>query len=176
MEIWKKVKGYERLYEISSYGRIRSIDKIVNNQFKHYFKKGKMLSPRSGKLNYLGIILSNDGIKKRYYIHRLVAENFLIKNNENEVVNHKDFNTKNNNVNNLEWCTQKQNIKHSSKYGRMINPPSQIPKKIKSNFGIVYNSLKEAGELLNINSSSICNQLKGRRSSVKGYIFKYLET
>lgn len=108
-EIWKDIKGYERLYQISNYGRVKSL--VFNNNICKK-KREKILSPTDNGKGYLIIGLRKNGKRKNYYIHRLVAEHFL-KNDKNlKEVNHINFNKKNNSVENLEWVTKEKNIKH----------------------------------------------------------------
>lgn len=104
-EIWKDVKGYEGLYQISNYGRLKS--------FKTD-SKGKILKLTDKNGAYFTIILQGKGVQKRTTrIHRLVAEAFLPNPENLPQVNHIDGNKQNNNVNNLEWCTASYNVKHS---------------------------------------------------------------
>lgn len=101
-EIWKDIKGYEGLYQVSNYGRIKS-----------FIKDEKILSFCDNGNGYLYITLRKNGIRKNYYIHRLVATYFLENPFNKNVVNHKDFNIKNNNADNLEWVTQYENVIYS---------------------------------------------------------------
>lgn len=114
MEIWKKVKGYEGLYEISNKGRIRSCDHYVLFGKNRRISKGKILVQNTAGSNYNHIKLSKNNIVKRKYIHRLVAEAF-IPNPENKLeINHINENTRDNRVDNLEWATRQENINHSN--------------------------------------------------------------
>lgn len=97
MEIWKDIKGYEGLYQISNYGKVKS---VRNNIIRKTTYGGK---------GYERINLVVNGKTKYYYIHRLVAEAFIPNNEKKQCVNHKDNNILNNNANNLEWCTHKEN-------------------------------------------------------------------
>lgn len=99
MEIWKDIKGYEGRYFISNIGRVSNTKKI--------------LTPTDNGNGYLIISLSTKGKRKNYYIHRLVAEAFLNNPCNLPQVNHIDYNRQNNNVNNLEWITQIENVRHS---------------------------------------------------------------
>lgn len=120
-EIWKDVKEYEGYYQISNKGNIRSLGRYVTDSNKVQFINGKQLKPFDSGKGYLKINLCKDGVRKSKFIHRLVCETFLKKYNEKFVVNHKDFNTANNNLNNLELLTQKENIHYSLNNGNYGN-------------------------------------------------------
>lgn len=99
MEIWKDLKGYEGKYRVSNKGRVSNYKRI--------------LTPTDNGNGYLIIGLCKDGKKKNFYIHRLVAGAFIDNPKNKPVVNHRDYNTKNNNAENLEWATQKENVIYS---------------------------------------------------------------
>lgn len=104
-EIWKQIKGYEGKYEVSNYGKVRSLN---FNNIKH---KIKLLKPLDNGRGYLQIRISG----KWYKIHRLVAEAFIPNPCNYSEINHKDENKLNNRVNNLEWCSRKYNINYGSR-------------------------------------------------------------
>ena len=109
IEEWKDIKGYEGKYQISSFGNVRSLYDV--NQYKNT-KRIKIL--KLGQRNGYSVInLCKNGKRKSFQIHRLVAEAFIPNEKNDEIVNHIDEDKKNNNVNNLEWCTQLKNVKHS---------------------------------------------------------------
>ena len=113
-EIWKEIPGYEGYFEVSNFGNFRSLDRIIkykNNGFRKY--PGKMLKVEQMQDGYQRIVLMKDAIKKRYMCHRLVALAFIDNPNNLPQVNHKDGIKNNNHVDNLEWCTQSQNERHS---------------------------------------------------------------
>ena len=110
-EIWKDIKDFEGLYQISNLGRIKS---LLDNKGK---KREIIRKPRKAKNGYLYLNLWNNGKYKTVKIHRLVAEYFIDNVNELPVVNHIDGNKLNNSANNLEWCTYKQNTIHAYKNG-----------------------------------------------------------
>lgn len=118
-EIWKDIKGYEELYQVSSIGRVRSKTRIITfiNKYgfkSEYKKPGQILKPNTvSSPHYYAIDLHNNKNVERKYIHRLVAEAFIPNPNNKQVVNHIDYNTHNNNVNNLEWVTTAENVQHS---------------------------------------------------------------
>ena len=116
-EIWKDIKGYEGLYQVSSFGRIKS--------FKRY-RDGKILRPGKYSNGYMFVKLSllntpRNTYTKSYSIHRLVAEHFIPNHNSYPIVNHKDNNKENNDVDNLEWCTHSYNSKYAIDIGIVKN-------------------------------------------------------
>jgi hypothetical protein len=117
-EIWKDIPGYEGLYQASNLGRIKSLKREINkvwNRFQYCNKplKEKILKPDGSR--YLQVQLCKNNKTTKYSIHRLVLKAFV--GNSDLVCNHKDANPKNNRLDNLEYCTQKENVDHSWKMG-----------------------------------------------------------
>ena len=110
-EQFKDIHGYEGLYQISDRGNVRRLV-YINNRIK--IERTNYLTPTDNGNGYLIVNLYKDGKRKSKYIHRLVAEAFLEKPQGENYVNHIDYNRQNNNADNLEWCTAKQNVMHSS--------------------------------------------------------------
>ena len=117
-EIWKNIKGYENLYEVSNYGNVRSLDHYRNNNNGIAFQKGKILKPGIQNTGYASVVLSKEGKTKCYKVHRLVAETFIPNTNNYKCVNHKDENKLNNMVENLEWCNHEYNNNYGTKQER----------------------------------------------------------
>lgn len=117
MEIWKPVKEYEEFYEVSNLGNVRRKEGLVINGKNRYILPEKELKQtlRSQKVNatYYCVHLSQYGKAKVKSVHRLVAEAFLPNDECLPQVNHKDGNKLNNKLENLEWCTSKQNAQHA---------------------------------------------------------------
>lgn len=116
MEVWKKIDGFD--YEVSNYGRIKSLNRIVRYEKQDGRQvsqkiSGKILKPVKLKNGYLTNILRKDGKSYCKYIHRLVAEAFVNNPHNLQVINHKDRNRENNHVDNLEWCTIEYNVRYS---------------------------------------------------------------
>lgn len=118
MEIWKDIKGYEGVYQISNIGRVKSLARTVrySNGATHTVQE-KIKSTRKNPDGYLRTSLSSHSNKINYSIHRLVAEHFIDNNQNLEQVNHIDGNKENNAVTNLEWCTSAGNMKHAHRTG-----------------------------------------------------------
>lgn len=118
MEKWKAVKGYEGLYEVSNYGRVKSVAHVsCGRHFKEKILKGGKFSN-----GYLFACLRKDGSNKNHLVHRLVAVAFLDNPENLPEVNHKDGNRTNNRLENLEWCSRSYNLEHALLIGLM---PSQ---------------------------------------------------
>lgn len=119
-EIWKDVAGYEGLYLVSNKGRIKSVPKKVWN----YIKPARIMSMHDNGHSYMSVGLTDkDGKKSKHvYVHILVAKAFIPNPRGCDQVNHKDFNKKNNCVENLEWVTGKENKMHyrQSAYARRV--------------------------------------------------------
>lgn len=108
-EEWRDIVGYEGLYKISSHGRVKS--------YHARYKKPRILKTSMTTTGYRKVELAKNKVKKSLKVHRLVAEAFIPNKENKPYVNHLDSNPLNNNVENLEWCTQKENMVHSSIYG-----------------------------------------------------------
>lgn len=112
-EIWKDVVNYEGTYMISNLGRIKSLSRMVMYPDGHLQQcKGKMMRPYISTWGYLSVRLSKNGKQVHRHIHDLVAEAFIPNPNHLSEVNHKDLDKTNNRVDNLEWCTHKENMVH----------------------------------------------------------------
>lgn len=112
-EIWKPVKGYEGLYEVSNLGRVRTVPKKRINGTNYYIQKSLVMKPQLKSHRYYGVYLTKNKVHKNLLIHRLVAEAFIENPNQYDQVNHIDCNKLNNCVSNLEWCNQEMNLKHA---------------------------------------------------------------
>src|SRR5690606_7787607 len=97
-EIWKDIKGYEGLYQVSNKGRVRGIDRILCNGAKW---KGRVLKFKKVSSGYLGVTLCKNNDIDQQLVHRLVADCFIPKEDKNLIVNHKDGVKYNNAAENL---------------------------------------------------------------------------
>lgn len=128
--MWKPIKGYEGLYEVSDTGKVRSLNRQRTQISSHgtlMIKKfyGKEITPHNNGNGYQYVSLHSDK-RKNHYVHRLVAEAFVDNPCGYDVVNHIDKDKSNNNSANLEWVTVQQNVLWSSK--DMQKPKSRYKK------------------------------------------------
>lgn len=154
-EIFIPIKGHES-YLISNLGNVKSLGKVVP-----FYKGGTKKYPeRILKLQKYRYVFVDIDCKK-VLVHRLVAQAFIPNPSNKKVVNHKDGNKYNNCVENLEWATASENVKHSYKNGYQVKTSN---KKIKDlNTGIVYNSIKEYAKAVNLSCGYIYQRIyKGK--------------
>lgn len=169
-EIWKDIKGYEKLYQISNKGRIKSLERKTFKADKYgqslLLHKEKILTNNIMKSGYSMITLYKSGKPKSYFIHRLVAQAFIPNPNNYKEINHIDKDRKNNNVNNLEWCTRAYNNAYSK--AKAVNQYNLQGKFIKT-----WESAKQAAEENNIYRSNITSCCKGKAKTTGGFMWKY---
>lgn len=173
-EIWKPLINWEGIYEISNFGNIRSLDRYVNQGNRVIFCKGKLLKPVLHKSNYCIVTLRNSGIQKVSKVHQLVMKTFNPNTSNKKLeINHIDGNTTNNRLDNLEWCTHKENLQHASKHHLLstYKPINQYD--LDGNFIKTWNSMKEATAFYGFGINSLRNACKRKSGIHKGYIWKY---
>lgn len=180
-EEWKPIKGYEGFYEISNFGRVRSLDSVFYQ--RHYSgcmakhkKQGKIMKLHIRPNGYLAIGLRDkDGHQKSLSIHRLVALHFLDKPEGKDYINHLDANPKNNRVDNLEWCTQSHNIQYAYDNGTKTPPGMKKVNQydMAGNYIRTWESVTQAERTLHINNvGAVC---RGIRNYAGGYKWQYTE-
>lgn len=126
MEIWKTIPGYKGHYEVSSYGRVRTLKNGMNPKYSTN-NKPRVLKQALKRSGYLALDLCIDNVKKTTTVHRLVAKAFLDNKDGKYTVNHKNGNKTDNRVINLEWATSSENTQHRFK---VLNQPGPNRKQI----------------------------------------------
>lgn len=189
-EQWNDVEGFEGLYKISNKGRVRSLH-----------GKGRILKTAISRFGYERVVLSNINIRKTFSVHRLVAQAFIPNPDNKPQVNHKNIfnlsseeNKRCNIVDNLEWCTSKENINHALEtklkdtskidYSYARNMMAEYNKKNKSkpvvkiNFNTLdvlerYSSLSEASIESGYATSSLYDCCIGKKRTIGGFVWRY---
>ncbi len=117
-EIWRDIKGYEGYYQVSNKGGIKAVDRTITRSdgVKRFYPES-LKSPHVNNRGYVIVGLSIDNIKVNKKVHRLVAKAFIPNIENKPQINHRDANKENNNVDNLEWCTNYENCKHAHENG-----------------------------------------------------------
>lgn len=177
-EIWKDIKDYEGLYQVSNLGKIRSLDRYRYNGISYYIQKGKILKLQDDKNGYKVINLYKDKKVKNFKVHRIVAQAFIPNPENKEQINHIDGNKNNNQITNLEWCNCTENVRHAFTNNLMTQhnntPVEQYS--LDGSFLKKYNSISEAILELHLNKgavSSISRCCQHIIPTAYGYIWEY---
>lgn len=170
-ELWKPITNYEGLYEISNYGKVKSLH-------KKWQPKERILKPGETVGGYLQVLLYKNNISKRYYVHRLVLEAFVGPCLEGMETCHKDGVVNNNFIENLKYGTKKENQKdrilHGTNYYNLTNENTKGSNNFKAKLNekqvrIIkwllkdnYLTQREIGEVFSVSQSTI-NLIKNKK-------------
>ena len=163
--IWKDVKGYENLYQVSNDGLVRTSHKGL----------WEILSAGRTKHGYYNVLLYKDGKRKNKRVHRLVASAFIPNPNNYPYINHKDENPSNNHVDNLEWCTAEYNSNYGTCKERigLTNGIPVLKYDLEGNFISEYPTMTEAERNEGIDHANICICCEGKISHCNNFIWIY---
>ena len=182
VEVWKDIEGYEGLYQVSSLGRVRSIDRsiYVTNKYGGVHLQsfnGCILAIGHNNKGYCQVNLHKNKRVRRFLVSRLVAKAFIPNDANLPCVNHKDQNTDNNCANNLEWCTQQYNVTYNNahilrgvKFSRPIEQLTLDGKHV-----AYFASSMEAERIGGFHHSHIHDAINGVYKQHKGYKWRYVE-
>lgn len=180
-EVWLPITGYEGLYEISNFGRVKSL-----------ISKGAVMAPQLNSTGYERVFLRKEGIQKSVFVHVLVARAFTPNPDGKPIVDHIDGDKRNNAASNLRWCTQKENLnfelakKNRTESHRAENSPwfGKTGRKHPSSKAVAqysasgeflksFGGLSEASRETNIDIGNISNCCRGSRKTAGGYIWRF---
>lgn len=188
VEIWKTIGvflgiDYTGMYEASTFGHVRSIDRTITNKNGVKVKrKGQLLTeiPRNG---YLEVVLTKDNVHHSENIHQLIM-NAHCPNPNPEIyteINHIDEDKTNNRLDNLEWCTHKENVNHGTSRERARNSLRTTPyvgqvkqMDLDGNVVKIWKSANKAAKELGINNSNLYRHLRGINKTCGGYRWEYV--
>lgn len=161
-EIWKDIKGYEGLYQVSNMGRIKS------SHNRKSFIKGRLIQK-----GYLQVALCSKNKREYKLIHRLVAEAFIENPSNLPQVNHKNEDKTLNIVENLEWCSNEYNHNYGTRNIRVGIANSKKIDQIDIITGQVIKTWNSSVECFNNGFHHVSDVVNGKRKQDKGYIFKH---
>ena len=165
-ENWLPIKNYEGLYEVSNWGRVRSLDHYVKQwQGGVILVKGRILRYIKVSSGYLQVVLYKDGVRNACLVHRLIAQAFISNPDGLPIINHKDENKENNRVENLEWCDEKYNSTYS--FGKTVYMYTLDDKLCG-----LWPSTNECGRH-GFNQGVVASCCRGERRTCKGYKWSY---
>lgn len=184
-EEFRDIKGYEGLYQVSNYGRVKSLEKkqLLKSKNQHTsfcsyrITKEKILTNIYCK-GYCRVTLSKKNEKKIFSNHRLVAIAFIPNPNNLPEVNHKKDNEKSNNkIDNLEWVTSKENCNYGERNNKISDKKNKkiIQYDLKFNKIKIWGSISEASKHYNTTVSNIVLCLKKHNKTAIGYIWRYID-
>lgn len=155
MQVWKQVKGYEGLYEVSNFGNVKSLARFGT--------KGKIMNARDNGKGYYRIKLTKNNKEKMMMLHRIIAEAFIPNVENKRCVNHINGIKTDNRIENLEWCTHSENRIHAINIG-LVNFESQKKgiKVLNTETKQVYESITEVCRLFKIDRCHLSDKLKGK--------------
>lgn len=180
-ERWKPIKGYEGLYEVSDWGRVKSLKRThkSKNNSKATIKEHFLKNSFDGRYSFVCLYKNNK--QKRISVHRLVAEAFIPNPNNLPQINHINEDKSDNRACNLEFVTPKQNANHGtrneriskSKRNNTYNTKTVIQYTLDGEFIKEWPSVMEIERVLNISNSNVCACCNGKYKSTHNFIFKY---
>lgn len=174
-ETWKDILGFGGRYQVSSIGRVRSLDALTHNNRGSFIRKGRFLATGIDSSGYITTTLCENNRSYRFRIHRLVAEAFIPNPDNKPEVNHIDGDKKNNMVENLEWNTYGENLIHAyeSRLNKRRKPIEQISMETGEVIKLWESGYEATRALGGASPTAITNALAGRSKSAYGFKWKY---
>ena len=181
-EVWKDVVDFEGIYQVSSIGRLKSLDRLTSDGRKI---KGRIRKLKKNNRGYVTASLWKENREYTRLIHRLVAESFIANEDRLEQVNHINEDKNNNSAANLEWCSNEYNFNHgtraerTTKHKNYINRerPTYEGKRVKATCTktglVIYLENMRKGEDYGFDFRSISSVCRGKQKTHRGFEFEY---
>lgn len=179
-EEWRDIPGYENLYQISTMGRVKSIERKAKNRNGYRTVSERILKPFKNRYGYFSVKLCKEIEKKTIQVHKIVCDVFLPNPLNLPQVNHRNEDKSDNRLENLEWCDAKYNVNYGTRTER-------VSKKLKGVFntknskavkcletGKIYPSLMEIQRNLGFHNSHISKCCNNKLNSAYGYHWQYV--
>lgn len=187
-EIWKDIEGYEGLYRVNTNGVVESLPReVINGTGGRFMSKPKIMNHHKDNMGYIRVALCKNGKMTKTKLHRILAIAFIPNPENKPQINHINSIRDDFRLENLEWVTAGENLKHCYGHNRkkrfspmdgMYNNRNYIPRDVNQytldgEFVAYYESLADAERKTGISKSSIGNNCAGQRKTCSGFIFKY---
>lgn len=177
VEVWKDVVGYEGIYEVSSKGRVKSVEGKITYTKRHGKRvwKERVLKEKNPNGRDVRVTLWSEGQHEDFLVHRLVGMAFIANPEGKPAINHKDGNPRNNHVDNLEWVTYEENQNHAFDNG-LVNTNIKVALKCTTtNKSHTFRSMARGSEFLGRSPGYISGRLlkgKEKMNAIDGKEYK----
>ena len=183
-EIWKPIKGYEGLYEVSNIGRVKSLPKTVEQYYGYKITNERILKQSPDRKGYMMAWLYKNKKRNTVKVHRLVANAFIPNPDNKPQIDHINTVKDDNRVCNLRWCTEKENSNNPISYKR--NSESKFGCKnhhaksveqyaINGDYIKTWSCINDVKRELGFHHSHISQCCSGKRNVAYGFIWKYAD-
>lgn len=169
VEIWKAHPEYAGI-EVSTLGRVRTLDRILSSVRRTYLKKGRFLNQSENADGYLRVSIEVGGKWTMKSVHQLVAQTFITNPESLPEINHKNCIRDDNRVSNLEWCNHSYNVQYREKFGKAQGHPL-FAINLSTLEVYWYPVLREASRKLGVSAGNISSVISGRYKQTGGYWF-----